>query len=343
MPPRKDARTGAAPKTCAKYLDADLPTDAFCISGVGILFQTSDPALRRLVRKHWGPLESPLSRIKAVHAVFQFSDGPSPPLPRLRKPQFFVNERFLFLSDRRRYLLAGYMYEHPWQFHCRPLPDWDPEFIYYYLLEPILLDVLKKLGVLVWHSAAVVRDGAAVLLAGVSGSGKSTTTLNFLALGYSFLADDVVLLRRRGAVVEADGHESSLFLTDESLRLLPEWKKFKRGRRFQKGRRQKHRIELSGHRPRPGHPAPIVKLLLFPGVAGGAETRLEKLTKAEALLECLKQAPKEYPASILGKTALESTYDFYSNLVRAAPCYRLRLGADQEQTRELLSGLKIVS
>lgn len=343
MTPRKDARTGAAPRPYAKYLDADLPTDAFCISGAGILFQTSDPALRRLVRKNWGPLEATPSRLKAVHAVFQFSDGALPPLARLRRPQFFVNERFLFLSDRRRYLLTGYMYEHPWQFHCRPLPDWDPEFIYYYLFEPILLDVLKKLGVLVWHSAAVVKDGAAVLLAGISGSGKSTTTLNFLKLGYSFLADDVVLLRRRGRDVEADGYESSLYLTDESLRLLPEWRKFRRGGRFKKGRSWKHRIELSGHRPPPGSPAPAVRLLLFPGLAGAGQTRLEKLTKAEALLECLKQAPKEYPASILGPAAFESTYDFYSSLVRAAPCYRLRLGADQEQTRELLSRLKIVS
>jgi hypothetical protein len=341
MHPRDHVPNGPAPRACAKHLDADLPTDAFCISGVGVLFQTSDPVFRRLVRKHWGPLQSPPSRVKTVHAVFRFSDGPLPPLPRLRKPQYFVNERFLFLSDRRRYLLSGYMYEHPWQFHCRPLPDWDPEFIYYYLFEPVLLDVLKKLGVLVWHSAAVVRGGAAVLLAGVSGSGKSTTTLNLLELGYSFLADDVVILRRRGPHVEAEGHESSLFLTDESLRLLPAWKRFKRGRRLKKGRSWKHRIELNGHRPHPAHPAPAVKLLLFPSVAGGAETRLEKLTKPEALLECLKQAPKEYPASILGPAVLESTYELYSGLVRTASCYRIRLGADQKRAREILSKLKV--
>jgi hypothetical protein len=343
MPPRKHVKTGGTPKACAKYLDAGLPTEAFCISGIGILFQTSDPALRRLVRKHWAPLQVPLSRLKTVQAVFQFSDGSLPTLPRLRKPQYFINEHVLVLSDRRRYLLTGYLYEHPWQFHCRPLPDWEPEFIYYYLFEPILLDVLKKLGVLVWHSAAVVRDGAAVLLAGVSGSGKSTTTLNFLNIGYSFLADDVVLLRRRGADVEAAGHESALFLTDESLRLLPEWKKLRRGRRFKKGRQWKSRIDLNGHRPEPGSAPAVVKLLLFPHVTKHGETRLEKLTRAEALLECFGQVPKEYPASILGPTVLQSVFEFYSGLVRSAPCYRIRLGADQQQTREVLSRLRIAS
>lgn len=39
------------------------------------------------------------------------------------------------------------MYDAPWQFHCRSLPDWDAEFAYYYVLEPLILDVLKRQGV----------------------------------------------------------------------------------------------------------------------------------------------------------------------------------------------------
>ncbi|MBA3755413.1 MAG: hypothetical protein H0X02_03955 [Nitrosomonas sp.] len=328
------------PNALIKYLDPKLPADAFCISGINILFQAADPALQGLMEMHWGSFRVSISEVKKAQAVFQISDCLSSSLPSLRKSHHFRNEHFLFLSDGKRYLLTGYFYDHPWQFHCRSLPGCDPEFIYYYLLEPILLDLLKKLGLLVWHSAAVAIDGMAVLLPGVSGSGKSTTTLNFLKIGYRFLADDVVLLRTRGRAMEAMGHESGLYLTEKSLRLLPEWKKFKRGRRCKKGRRWKYLIDLTSFRQKHRSKPPQVKFLLFPQVTNGTETRLERLTKAQALLECLRQSPKEYPASILGPSVLQSQFEIYSILVRSARCYKIQLGSEQEQVRTILSRLK---
>jgi hypothetical protein len=328
-----------APKAWAKYLDPKLPAEAFCISGITILFQAADLALRRLVRMHWGAFQVPLSRTKMVHAVFQCSDGSAAPLPRLETWHSFINEHFLLLSDGRRYLLTGYLYEHPWQFHCRSLPDWDPEFVYYYVFEPVLLDLLKRLGVLVWHSAAVARDGLAILLPGVSGSGKSTTTLNLLKVGYQFLADDLVLLRTCGKGLEVAGFETGLYLTERSLELLPEWKKFKRGRRYKRGQRWKYRIDLTNLRPPQGAKNPLAKFLLFPQVTKGKNTRLEKLTESEALLECLRQSPKEYPASILGPSALGGQFEIYSRLVKSRRSYRLRLGADQELLRAVLASL----
>jgi hypothetical protein len=327
------------PKTCVKYLDPKLPVQAFCISGINILLQAADPDLRRLVETHWGTFLVSLSQVKKVQAVFQLLDCSSFPLSRLKKRHHFRNERFLFLSDGKKYMLTGYVYDQPWQFHCRALQDWDVEFIYYYLLEPIFLDILKKLGVLVWHSAAVVRDGMAVLMPGASGSGKSTTTLNFLKLGYRFLADDIVLLRARGTALQAEGHESNLYLTERSLQLLPEWKGFVRGRRDKKGLHWKYRIDLKSFRPEQSVRPPLVKFLLFPRVTKGQETRLEKLTKADALLECLGQAPKEYPASILGPSVLQSQFEIYSTLVSSVRSYRIHLGADQEKIRAILSRL----
>lgn len=339
MPPHKSVRQPPAPTAWAKYLDPKLTTDAFSISGVSILFQAADSSLRRLAQTHWEAFAVPLSTVKTVQAVFQFSDGQSPSLPRLRTWHSFANAHFILLSDGKRYLLTGYLYDHPWQFHCRSLPGWNPEFVYYYVFEPIVLDLLKKMGVLVWHSAAVARGRGAVLLPGVSGSGKSTTTLNFLSLGYRFLADDVVILRTRGASLEAVGYESGLYLTDQSLKLLPEWEKLKGSSRHKKGRRWKHRIDLTRFRPRRKSKPPLVKLLLFPRIAKGRETRLEKLTESDALLECLGQTPKEYPASILGQSALQSQFEIYSRLVSSARAYRIHLGADQGQVRAILSGL----
>lgn len=341
MPPRVSDTGHPAPRRLIKYLDPGLPAEAFSVSGVGLLVQAADPALRRLVRAHWAPFAVPASGVRAVRAVFQFSDGQSPPLPRLRRWHAYTNDRLLFLSDGKRYLLTGSMYDAPWQFHCRSLPDWDAEFAYYYVLEPLILDVLKRQGVLIWHSAAVAKGGGAILLPGVSGSGKSTTTLNLLSLGYRFIADDQVLLRARGAGLEVLGYESGLHLTDRSLRLLPEWGRFKRGGRHKKGRRWKHRIDLRGFRPRESSRPPVVKCLLFPRVAKTRETRLEELTPAEALLECLGQPPKEYPASVLGRAALEGQFELYSRLIDGARAFRIHLGADQQDVRAVLSRLMV--
>ncbi len=341
MPPGKRAqpRQPRPPKDLVKYLDQKLPVQAFCISGISILFQAADPDLRQLVQTNWGSFLVSISQVKKAQAIFQFFDCSVLPPPRLKKQHHFRNERFLFLSDGKKYMLTGYLYDQPWQFHCRALQGWDAEFIYYYLLEPLLLDLLKKLGVLVWHSAAVVRDGMAVLMPGASGSGKSTTTLNFLKLGYRFLADDIVLLRARGTALQAEGHEANLYLTERSLQLLPEWKGLVRGRRDKKGRHWKYRIDLKSFRPKQSVRPPLVKFLLFPRVTKGQETRLEKLTKAEALLECLGQAPKEYPASILGPSVLQSQFEIYSTLVNSVRSYRIYLGADQEKIRAILSRL----
>ncbi|MCA1816144.1 MAG: hypothetical protein LC746_07000 [Acidobacteria bacterium] len=337
MPRRSPARRQHAPDALIKYLDPRLRADAFRVCGVGFLFQSADASVRRLVRTHWGAFEVSASEATDAAAVIQFSSRPGG--ARLRRLHSFVNDHFLFLSDGRRYLLAGYMYDRPWQFHCAALPEWDAGFIYYYIVEPVILDLLKKHGLLVWHGAAVTKGGAAVLLPGVSGSGKSTTALNLLSAGYRFLADDQVLLRARGAAVEAGGHESSLYLTGDSLRLLPEWKKFRRGGRYKKGRRWKSRIDLESFRPAPGGKPPRVKFLLFPRVTGGRKTVLEELTATQAMVKCLRQVPKEHPSAILGSSALQSQFEIYSTLVHAAQCYELHLGSDQEQLRSVLSSL----
>lgn len=339
---RKSVPKSSLPKALAKYLDPKLPAEAICISDVCILFQFADANLRQLVQTHWGPFAVPLSRIKTVHAVLQFPDQEAT-LSKLKKWQAYTSEHFILLSDGKRYLLTGYMYDHPWQFHCRALPEWNADFIYYYIVEPILLDLLKMSGVLVWHSAAVVKDKVAVLLPGVSGSGKSTTTLNFLSLGYQFLADDMVLLRRRDDGLEASGYESGLYLTDKSIQLLPEWERFKQGQKRKKGSRWKHEINLTSFRPKPKAQPPLIKSILFPQVSKSKKTRLEELTEAQAMLECLRQPPKEFPASILGRSAIQGQFEIYSSLVQSARSYRIYLGEDQDQVRAVLSGLEMHS
>ena len=62
------------------------------------------------------------------------------------------------------------------------------------------------------------------------------------------------------------------------------------------------------------------------------------MTPAEALLECLRQPPKEFPATIL-PSAVDCQFDVYTELARTTPAYRLRLGSDQEHVRATLAQL----
>lgn len=54
------------------------------------------------------------------------------------------------------------------------------------------------------HASCVAYEGRAVLILGASGSGKSGLALRLMALGADLVADDRVILERRGDNVVAD-------------------------------------------------------------------------------------------------------------------------------------------
>jgi hypothetical protein len=321
----------------AAYLDTTSPVDAYSIAGKTIAFQSADQQLRQFFRGQWHRFMIPVSRVSALDVVFRIAPASATDAVRLKAWHGFASDRFVFLSDRKRYLLTGYMHQPPWQIDCVPLSRWNPQFVYYHVIEPLMLDLLKRLDVLVWHGAAVMKGGHAVLLSGVSGSGKSTTTLNLLRLGYQFVADDVVLLRSGSGGVQVTGWEREVFLTDRSLALLPEWQRYRSGGRLKRGRQWKHRIDLACFTA-PSAAAATVKTLLFPEVTPHHRTSLERLTKSAALVQCLQQPPKEFPATIL-PAAVDRQFDIYARLVRSASAYRLQLGAEQDGIRTALARL----
>lgn len=84
-----------------------------------------------------------------------------------------------------------------------PDPWVDPEAVRHALLDQILPLALAAEGETVLHASAVEADGAALLLLGGAGSGKSTLAAALSARGACVLADDGVLLERRGEDVWA--------------------------------------------------------------------------------------------------------------------------------------------
>jgi hypothetical protein len=65
--------------------------------------------------------------------------------------------------------------------------------------------MLAARGLLVLHAGAVARDGAAVLVIGATGAGKSTTVVAAGGAGWTVLADDLVVVRVGEAGVQAHG------------------------------------------------------------------------------------------------------------------------------------------
>ncbi len=68
------------------------------------------------------------------------------------------------------------------------------------LLRPLLVHQIRDCcceqvrDYLIFHSAALVKNGCAILLPGESGSGKSTLTLGLMNYGYRYLTDEVSVI-----------------------------------------------------------------------------------------------------------------------------------------------------
>lgn len=77
----------------------------------------------------------------------------------------------------------------------------DPMFWTELCVNHIIFLQLRRLGLFPLHAGGAVRpDGAAVLLTGDSGAGKTTAALRLAVSGWPWLGDDLVLWERDGSV-----------------------------------------------------------------------------------------------------------------------------------------------
>lgn len=169
---------------------------------------------------------------------------------------------------------------------------------------------------LLLHAGAVSRDGSAVVVPGPSGSGKSTLTAGLLAHGFSYLSDESPGLELDGTGVLQPYHKP-LSLEVGSWALLPELEpppaaRPPAGWGWDQWLVDPRRIPGSGGL---SGPAPV-RLVVVPAYAAGARTRLEPLSRGEAVLTLAAHAfnfgdrPAQHVLALAG-------------LVRGAACYRL--------------------
>jgi hypothetical protein len=193
-----------------------------------------------------------------------------------------------------------------------------------------LLEILKRRLMFSLHAACVADERGGILLAGESGSGKSTTSLALALAGSAFLSDDMVFLDDAKQAPQVLGFPDEFDLTDETVRRFatlrhldgrPTW-----------GGRPKHQVradELGVRIELRCTP----RLLLFPEITDARHSSVEPLAAGEALIEL---APN---VLLTEATSSQGHLDALGALVRSVPTHRLLLGRDLDDVVATVSEL----
>jgi len=179
--------------------------------------------------------------------------------------------------------------------------------------------LVGRLGAALVHAGAVVDpDGRAWLLVGDTHAGKTTTCVSLVHAGWSFLADDQVVLRRDGDAIVAEGwprhahldegwDESRVTGTRGALDLRARW-----------GDRWRSRAPLGG--------------LLFPRVVADAPTSVSPLHAAAAFAGLVRQSPWLMADRGAAPAVIELLRDACSR-----PSFALSLGRDSYARGDVLA------
>ncbi|HEV7992725.1 MAG TPA: hypothetical protein VGP25_12925, partial [Gemmatimonadaceae bacterium] len=139
--------------------------------------------------------------------------------------------------------------------------------------------LVGRLGGALVHAGAVVDpDGRAWLLAGDTHAGKTTTCVSLVDAGWSFLADDQVVLRRDGdGEIVAEGWPRHAHLDEGWSESVVTGARAPIDLRTRWGDRWRERAPLGG--------------LLFPAVAADAPTSAATMHAATAFVGLVRQSP----------------------------------------------------
>ena len=182
-------------------------------------------------------------------------------------------------------------------------------------------------GFEVFHACGVVLDGRALLIAGPSGSGKSSLAAALVRAGLPLLSDDVVALRLHDGMLTAYPGSTAVQLREEEDRRLSEEQRASLGRpaRPRAGKRR----YIGDHMP---EPVPLGSFFLIErSAAEPAAEMLEPASPFELLASTFNLAVRT-PAR------LRYQLDVVSALASGGMTHRLRVqpGVDANGSAELI-------
>lgn len=193
------------------------------------------------------------------------------------------------------------------------------------------IECLKRRARFSLHAAGLAVGGRAILVAGTSGSGKSTTAVALLRAGFGFLSDDMVFLLPGGDGLTVGGFPDEIDVTSETIRLFPELAGLTGAAANPVNGKRSFRPEeiYDVALARPCAPAALV----LAGTRVPGPSRLEAVGADEALLEL---APN---VLLTDAAAAQAHLEALAELTRACPCYRLQAGPRMEELPGLFAPL----
>jgi hypothetical protein len=178
------------------------------------------------------------------------------------------------------------------------------------------------------HAGAVGTESGGVLIAGKSGSGKSTTTLACLTSNLLYAGDDYVLADITGKPYLHSLYSTAKLVSDNCDR-FPQLKGLVSN--SDKLAEQKALIYLREHFPASVVRGFPLRAILLPRVTGLRDTRLVKAGAMDAYRSIA-------PTTLLHLTrATEQASSKISTLCRALPVYWLEAGTDLEQIAQVIA------
>ena len=183
------------------------------------------------------------------------------------------------------------------------------------------------------HSAAVGIDGAGILIAGPSGSGKSSTALACVDAGFAFASDDYVLID-----ATHPPHAHLAYATAKVVRSSLD-RHLHHRRHFRNLGRDDEKPMLFVHDVAPGRVgSPLaLRAVVLPFVAHRATTQLVRIHPAEMLRALAPSSVLLFP--LAGDAAFRRMAD----LCRELPCFRAELADDPNDVAAALRGLLVSS
>lgn len=204
--------------------------------------------------------------------------------------------------------------------------EWHDRMYIYERAKPLarpLLEWHNDRGIQVIHTGLVARDGKGVLLAGKSGSGKSTSSLACARAGFDYLSEDYAGLQNHedGSFT---GHSlyNSVFLETSHLARFPELMPYAITGRLPE--EEKSVIILSQVFPERLARSVSIRALALLRVTDTPALDVRPAPKGEALLALGVSSLLQLPNRSLGSRGL----DILARLVERVPCYRLEVGSD---------------
>jgi hypothetical protein len=206
--------------------------------------------------------------------------------------------------------------------------------LFYDVVEPVLINVLKRFGYVTIHAAAVAKGREGALILGPGGAGKTTLAYRLCREGWRMVANDQVYLSfGRGGVVRMQGARDSLAFQADAIDLFPELEPIRRRAAVLHGRVPKWHLApedlgrlRAGLRWASDTDRIVVTHLLFPHQQSRARTvTAESVSAAEAFAR-LDVSPLRNMQSILDDPiAVRLQFRLLTTMVKQAEAYRIVL------------------